>query len=120
VYLGSYKRTDGTVVSGPSVSDLVRAKSADTDANVRSALDKTVERMTAIVERANTVEHYDQMIGLGNDQGNALVQSAIDALIAQSKEFERAIAALDLKAIKFEGSDSLDDPAKALAESKKE
>ena len=119
VYLGSYKRSDGSVVSGPSVSDLVKAKSPETDARVRAALDKTMERMTAIVERAQTTEAYDQMIGEGNEVGNALVQSAIDALVAQAKEFERAIAVLDLKAIKFEGSDSLDDPAKALADTKK-
>ncbi len=118
VYLGSYKRTDGSVVSGPSVSDLVKAKSAETDANVRAALDKTMERMTALVERGKKVEAYDQMIGQGNAEGNAVVQGAIDSLIAQSKEFERAIAALDLKSIKFEGSDSLDDPGK-VGEAKK-
>jgi putative iron-regulated protein len=86
VYLASYTRTDGSVVSGPSVSDLVKAKSPETDKQVRAALD--------------------------NAEGNATVQAAIDALIAQAKEFERAIAALDLKDIKFEGSDSLDNPDK--------
>jgi putative iron-regulated protein len=112
VYLGSYTRPDGSKVSGPSVSELVKAKSADTDTAVRAALDKTMERMTALVERGKSKEAYDQMIGQGNDEGNAVVQGAIDGLVAQAKEFERAIAALDLKAIKFEGSDSLDDPSK--------
>jgi putative iron-regulated protein len=112
VYLAHYTRTDGSVVSGPSVSDLVRAKSAETDDKVRAALDKTMGKMTALVERAKTVEAYDQMIGLENTEGNAVVQAAIDALIGQAKEFERAIAALDLKDIKFEGSDSLDHPDK--------
>jgi putative iron-regulated protein len=115
VYLGSYTRPDGSKVSGPSVSELIKAKSADTDAAVRAALDKTMERMTALVERGKTKEAYDQMIGQGNDEGNAVVQAAIDGLVAQAKEFERAIAALDLKAIKFEGSDSLDDPSKVGA-----
>jgi len=118
VYLASYKRIDGSVVSGPSVSDLVKAKSPETDAAVRAALDKTVGKMEAIVERAKTVEHYDQMIGPDNPEGNAVVQAAIDSLIAQSKELERAIAVLDLKDIKFEGSDSLDDPDKVLSEKK--
>jgi putative iron-regulated protein len=110
VYLAHYTRTDGSVVSGPSVSDLMRAKSAETDAEVRAAIEKTMDKMTALVERAKAVEAYDQMIGLENPEGNAVVQAAIDALIAQAKEFERAIAALDLKDIKFEGSDSLDHP----------
>jgi putative iron-regulated protein len=112
VYLGSYTRTDGSVVSGPSVSDLVKDKSPETDAQVRAALDKTMGKMAALVERAETVEHYDQMIGLDNPEGNAVIQAAIDALIAQAKELERAIAVLDLKDIKFEGSDSLDAPDK--------
>jgi putative iron-regulated protein len=118
VYLGSYKRSDGSVVSGPSVSELVKAKSADTDAAVRAALDKTAEKMTALIDRGKTKEAYDQMIGQGNAEGNAVVQGAIDALVGQAKEFERAIAALDIKGIKFEGSDSLDDPGKVAEEKK--
>jgi putative iron-regulated protein len=110
VYLGSYKRPDGSVISGPSPSDLVRAKSAEADTRTRTALDETMQRMGEIVKRADGGEHYDQMIGEGNEQGNALVDQTIQALIAQSKEFERDIAALDLKSIQFEGSDSLDNP----------
>ena len=110
VYFASYKRTDGSVVSGPSVSDLVKDKSPETDTQVRAALDKTLSKMTALVERAEKVEHYDQMIGLGNTEGNAVIQAGIDALVAQAKELERAIAVLDLKDIKFQGSDSLDAP----------
>lgn len=118
VYLVSYKRTDGREVSEPSVSDLVKAKDAEIDARVRKALDETVTRVGALKARAETVEAYDQMIGEGNNQGNAVVEAAIGALVAQTKEFERAIAILELKAVKFEGSDSLDDPTKALAKKK--
>jgi putative iron-regulated protein len=118
VYLASYTRADGTRVSGPSVSDLVKEKSPETDAAVRAAIDKTMERMGALVDRARTKEAYDQMIGQGNAEGNALVQSVIDALVAQAKTLERAIAALDLDSIKFEGSDSLDDPSKVTGEEK--
>ncbi len=112
VYLGRYTRTDGQVVSGPSASDLVKAKDPEIDARVRAALDTTMAKMDALVARAETVEAYDQMIGLDNPEGNATVQAGIDALIAQAKELERAIALLNLKDIKFEGSDSLDDPGK--------
>ncbi len=115
VYLGSYKRLDGSVVSGPSASDLVKAASPETDERVRASIDKTMAKMTALVDRANKVEAYDQMIGLDNAEGNAVVQAGIDALIAQAKEFERAIAVLNLKDIKFEGSDSLDAPDKVGA-----
>ena len=112
VYLGRYTRTDGSTVSGPSVSDLVRDKSPDIDTRVRAALDFTVGKMDAMVARAETVEAYDQMIGPNNPDGNAVVQAGIDALVAQTKELERAITVLNLKDIKFEGSDSLDQPDK--------
>jgi putative iron-regulated protein len=117
VYLGEYKHPDGKVlkvVKGPSVSDLVKAKSPELDERVRKAIDDTVAKMTALVKRAEGGEAYDQMIGEGNAAGNQAVEDAIGALIGQSKEFERAIAALDLKAVQFEGSDSLDDPSKVL------
>lgn len=53
---------------------------------------------------------YDQMIGEGNKEGNAVVQAAIDGLIDQTKTVERVIAALDLGKIELEGSASLDNP----------
>ena len=59
------------------------------------------------------------MIGEGNDGGQRSGRSAsIDALLDQTKSIERAVAALDLKAIEFEGSDSLDNPDKVQGESK--
>ena len=72
--------------------------------------------MNAMVKRAETVEAYDQMIGEGNKEGNAVVQASIDGLTNQTKAIQRAVAALNLKAIEFEGSDSLDDPSKVKAE----
>jgi putative iron-regulated protein len=50
------------------------------------------------------------MIAEGNREGNAVVEAAIDALVAQVPAIERTVAALDLGAIAFEGSDSLDNP----------
>jgi putative iron-regulated protein len=116
VYTGGYKRVDGSTVSGPSVSDLVKAKSAEVDKELRAKLDATVAAMEAMATRATKVEAYDQMIAEGNDEGNATVQKAIDALLDQTKSIERAVAALDLKAIEFEGSESLDNPEKVEAE----
>jgi putative iron-regulated protein len=118
VYLGRYKRVDGSIVQGASVSDLVRYKSPEVDARVRAALSATVAAMGQLKVRAESKEAYDQMIGEGNVEGNAVVEAGIAALIAQTKELERAIAVLGLQAIAFEGSDSLDDPAKALSNKK--
>ncbi|ODR99908.1 peptidase [Methyloceanibacter methanicus] len=116
VYTGRYRRADGSVVSGPSVSDLVKAKDPNVDAEVLATLDATMDAMNALYLRALTTESYDQMIGEGNDEGNKVVQDVVDALLAQTKAIERAVATLDLKAIEFEGSDSLDAPEKVGAE----
>jgi putative iron-regulated protein len=118
VYLGTYRRADRSVVTGPSVSDLVKAKAPEIDAEVRAKLDATMEAMNALYLRALTVESYDQMIAEGNAEGNAVVQRVVDALLDQTKSFERAVAALDLKSIEFEGSDSLDNPSKVEQENK--
>jgi putative iron-regulated protein len=116
VYLGRYRRADGTLVSGPSVSDLVKAKSAEADQEMRAKLAATMDAMGTLYDRGIMIESYDQMIGEGNEAGNATVQRAIDALLDQTKAIERAVAALDLGAVKFEGSDSLDNPGKVMEE----
>jgi putative iron-regulated protein len=116
VYLGAYRRADRSLVSGPSVSDLVKAKAPEVDAELRAKLDATMEAMNALHLRALTTESYDQMIGEGNEEGNAVVQRVVDALLDQTKSIERAVAALDLKSIEFEGSDSLDNPDKVQQE----
>nr|WP_245408359.1 imelysin family protein [Zhengella mangrovi] len=110
VYLGRYERVDGSVVEGPSISGVVAAKDPELDAELRGKLDATVAAMRAMADRAESGEAYDQMIAEGNDEGNATVQAAIDALIDQTRSIERVIAALGLDGVRLEGSDSLDSP----------
>ncbi|MEN5159452.1 imelysin family protein [Achromobacter spanius] len=110
VYLGSYTRIDGKTVSGASLSELVKAKDPKLDAEVRAKLDATVAAMQAMKTRAETVETYDQMIADGNKAGNAVVQAAIDSLVAQTRSLERVITLLELGKVAIEGSDSLDKP----------
>jgi putative iron-regulated protein len=113
-YHGSYKRIDGSIVEGSSVSDMVKDADATLDTELSGKLDATVAKMEAIQARAVGGEAYDQQIGEGNAEGNATVQAAIDALVDQTKSIERAVAALKLDAIAFEGSDSLDSPDKVF------
>lgn len=110
VYTGHYLRVDGSTVSGPSVSDLVAAKDKALADEIGGKLDATVAAMAAMKARGETVEAYDQMIGEGNDEGNAVVQAAIDGLVDQARSIERGVVALELGSIDFEGSDSLDNP----------
>jgi putative iron-regulated protein len=109
-YLGEYHRNNGTVVSGASLSSLVAAKDSAMDAEMRAKLDATMAAMENLVERARTIEAYDQMIAEGNGEGNAAVQAAIDALVDQTRTIERVMALLGLENVELEGSDSLDNP----------
>ncbi|MEO5807819.1 MAG: imelysin family protein [Devosia sp.] len=110
VYLGTYARVDGSVVKGPSISELIAAKDAALDTELKGLLDASVGKLQAIADRAKGGEAYDQQIGEGNVEGNATVQAAIDALIAQTRGIERAVALLKLDGVTIEGSDSLTNP----------
>jgi len=114
VYRGRYMRRDGTVVSGPSLSALVAKMDHALDKEVSTRLAKTESAMTVLKRRAETSERYDQMIGKNNAAGNAVVQAVIDRLSAQTRAFEKVVARLGLKSAAFEGSDSLDNPAKVF------
>src|SRR5690606_33570398 len=109
-YLGRYQRTDGSWVTGPSLSDLVLRVDPALDAEMRGRLDATLQALDRIRQRAAAGEAYDQLIAAGNTEGNALIQAAIDALVAQTRTTERVVQALGLGRISIEGSDSLDNP----------
>ncbi|MGO7733666.1 imelysin family protein, partial [Rhizobium johnstonii] len=73
-YTGNYTRFDGTKLSGPSLHDLVAAKDKALDSEVEGKLNKTLDAINAMANRGETVEKYDQMIGEGNKEGNAVDQ----------------------------------------------
>ncbi|MFV0474165.1 MAG: imelysin family protein, partial [Pikeienuella sp.] len=110
VYTGRYVRIDGSVVEGPAVADLVAAAAPDVDANLRGELGATMAALGAIKTVAEAGKSYDQMLKPGDAAGEALIMAAVDALIAQTRGIERAVEALSLSPIAFEGSDSLDNP----------
>ena len=111
VYLGRYTRVDGSVVEGPSLSDLVAANDAALDTELRAKLAASVVAGKVMVTHAQAGEAFDQLIAMGNEDGNAVVQSFVDALVDQTKSIEQIIAAVGIDGIEFEGSDSLDNPA---------
>jgi putative iron-regulated protein len=119
VYNGRYARVDGRQVQGPSLAALVSEVAPDLGREMTAKLETTLAAARRLKERAETKERYDQMIGPDNPEGNAVVQSVIDALVDQTRTLERITAALKLKSIKFEGSDSLDKPDAAAKGKKK-
>ena len=110
VYLGEYIRVDGTLVTGPSLSDLVAATDAALDAEMQSKLGDAVMALGRIKITAEAGFAYDQMLERGNEAGEALIMGGVNGLIDQTRSIERVIAALGADGVGIEGSDSLDDP----------
>lgn len=110
VYLGSYTRIDGTTVSGASVSDLVAAKDADLDVELKNKLTATMMALGAIKVAAEAGFSYDMMLEAGNAGGEALIMGGVNGLVDQTKSIERVVTTLGLDNIEVEGSDSLDNP----------
>ncbi|WP_370301274.1 imelysin family protein [Pseudooceanicola sp.] len=110
VYLGEYLRVDGSIVSGPALADLVAAAAAEVDADLRDKLNATMIELGQIKTAAEAGFSYDMMLARGNQAGEALIMGAVDALVEQTRGIERAVTALGVDQIAFEGSDSLDNP----------
>lgn len=110
VYLGEYLRIDGSVVSGPSLSDLVAAADPAVDEELRGRLNATMVELGQIKTAAEAGFSYDMMPARGNAEGEALIMGAVDALVDQTRAIERAVTTLGVDQIAFEGSDSLDNP----------
>lgn len=113
VFSGTFKRLDGSTYKGVGLRDyLVAQKQSRVALRLSQALDKSLDAMNVMVSRAKTTERFDQMIGSGNKQGNAVIQDVVDTLVAQTKQIESVASALKLPKLEIEGSDSLDSPEK--------
>ncbi|MBU2958338.1 imelysin family protein [Paracoccus sp. 1_MG-2023] len=110
VYLGEYTRIDGSVVSGESLSSLVAEADATVDQSLRAGLNDSVAKLGRIKTAAEAGTSYDQMLARGNDAGEALITAAVDALVAQTQDIERAVTLLGAQDVDIAGSDSLDSP----------
>jgi len=110
VYLGEYVRIDGSLVSGPSLSDMVAATDAALDTEMQGKLATTMMALGRIKSAAEAGFSYDMMLERGNAAGEALVMGGVNGLVDQTRSIERVVAALGVGAIEFEGSDSLDNP----------
>ncbi len=110
IYLGEYVRVDGSLVSGPSLSDLVAETDAALDAEMQLKLGQTMMSLARIKTAAEAGFAYDQMLERGNAAGETLIMGGVNGFIAQTRTIERVVTALELGQIAIEGSDSLDDP----------
>ena len=110
VYLGTYTRTDGSVLQGPSLSELVAAANPAVDDQLTTELDASVAALQAVKDAGDAGKTFDTLIAPGNAEGEALIMAAVNALVTQTASIDRAVTALGLSKVKFEGSDSIDNP----------
>lgn len=110
VYLGQYTRVDGSVLQGPSLADLVAAADPAVDTQLKAELDASVTALKAVKDAGDAGKTYDTLIAPGNAEGEALIMGAVNALVTQTASINRAVTALGLSKVDFEGSDSLDNP----------
>jgi putative iron-regulated protein len=110
VYLGTYTRTDGSTLTGPALSDLVAAADPAVDAQLKAELDASVAALQAMKDAGDAGRTFDTLIAPGNTEGEAIIMAAVNALVTQTASIDRAVTALGLSKVEFEGSDSLDSP----------
>jgi putative iron-regulated protein len=102
VYTGTYRRVDGRLVTGPSLSDLVQQSNPELDARLNNQLDASMEALALMKARAESIENpmaFDTMIAPGNAEGTRIVNGAIMALVAQTGSIEQAARDLGIKAL---------------------
>jgi putative iron-regulated protein len=107
VWHARFKRRDGSLVEGPSISDLVAQKDAKSSAAVEQSISETLARFVAVQEQADKPDgsRWDQMIGADNPKG-AMIQGLVDSLVFQTRAFEDASSQLGAD-VKAEASDAL-------------
>ena len=91
VWLGEYRRTDGRVLKGPSLRELVAARDA-------AIAERTTRQIAASVAAAEAIQApFDREIIGGKDApGRQRVQKTVDSLSQQSKDLVAAAAAIGI------------------------
>ena len=107
IYYGKYKRINGEVIEGSSLHNRLMMDDILLAKEIANALDNTLMAMQKMVDRAEQVEHYDQMLAMGNIQGNKTLENVIKTLLDQAKSFEKAMRLLAKSDVQFLDSDAL-------------
>ncbi|NLD00063.1 MAG: peptidase [Gammaproteobacteria bacterium] len=96
VYLGQYKKVDGTVLTGPSIAQLVQASDTAADQVLQAQLASTENSLQVMVDAAENGMAFDQMIDPDNAAGQQIVRDSIAALVEQTTGIEQAALALGI------------------------
>ncbi|USD66648.1 imelysin family protein [Vibrio sp. SCSIO 43136] len=106
VYTGLYMRADGSLLSGPSIHDLVESRDKQAAKEIQKQFDLARAQVGQLVTSAekNNV-HFDQLIASNNAQGNALVNETIIALVSQTAAIERAAKIVGINSLNPDTAD---------------
>ncbi len=102
VYTAEYRRIDGSVVAGPSLSDLVGAADPALDQALSSGIEHAVARVDAIRASAAGGKAYDQLLAPGDSDGRRLIGGAIEALTDFSRRLQDVGPALGIGPFRFD------------------
>ena len=106
VYMGLYKRQDGTLLTGPSIADLVAQQDEQAAKEIQKQFDDTRSQVGELVTSAEkNNQHFDQLIAVDNVQGNALVNETIMSLVAQTGAIERAASIIGIDSLSPDTAD---------------
>ena len=105
VYLGEYKKVDGSTLSGPSLSSLVAKADPQADRKLQDDLSNTEAKLQVLVDSAKQGQHFDQLIGTDNQAGQQIVRDAIAALVSQTAAIEQAAGKLGISELNPETAD---------------
>ena len=107
IYTGTYKRVDGSTVSGASLAQLLANQDNKLSQLLLEKLSITQQKAAAIVAAADKGEAFDQQITPENKAGNERVQATIEALRSQTAEFETMARILGIDAVSTDRFNSL-------------
>jgi putative iron-regulated protein len=97
VYLGEYRKVDGSTLSGPSLSSLLAQVDAEADSTLKANLQSTEAKLQALVDSAEQHDqHFDQLIAAENSEGQQIIRDAIAALVVQTGAIEQAAGKLGI------------------------
>lgn len=107
VFFGEYQRVDGSVVSGNSISKLLKSVDKKTQLQLVRAFDHSLAQANNIVNLAeNQNTHFDQLIAADNKDGARELNRFIESLLQLTVFFTRMTESLGLEEVVFEGSDA--------------
>ena len=106
VYLGEYRKLDGSILNGPSLSALLAGIDAPADKQLQTDLLATEASMQRLVDSAEKDnQHFDQLIAADNSAGQQLVRDAIAALVRQTSAIELAAGKLGISDLQPDTAD---------------